>query len=300
MNPWWGCDKVSPACAHCYAEAWAKRCGWTGIPGKKGGIKPAIWGGGKSARRFFGDEHWREPLKWNADAIAAGKRERVFCASMADVFEDRDDLTPHLHRLFALIIDTPALDWLLLTKRPEAWAKRLEDVMRWNENNGGRPDVHAWALDWRTGDRVPPNVWIGATAENQHYADKRGAALFRIPAVIRFLSMEPLLGDVDLEAAAFKARAQSFEEIGVPSRLADDVAGTFKPLDGLHWIIVGGESGGKDKRRPFDLAWLDSLARQADRSGVALHVKQDAGGSSGQQGRIPDHLWRRKEFPVAA
>lgn len=106
FNPWWGCVKVSPACKHCYAESWAKRVGSN------------VWGI-KAERRFFGDKHWSEPVKWNAAAAASGMRARVFCASMADVFEDRRDLDVHRIRLWKLIEATPRLDWLLLTKRPE-------------------------------------------------------------------------------------------------------------------------------------------------------------------------------------
>ena len=106
FNPWWGCVKVSPAYKHCYAEGWAKRVGLD------------VWGA-RAPRRFFSDAHWREPLKWNRGAETAGERRRVFCASMADVFEARDDLNPWRERLWQLIEATPFLDWLLLTKRPE-------------------------------------------------------------------------------------------------------------------------------------------------------------------------------------
>lgn len=106
FNPWWGCTKVSEACKNCYAEAWSKRVG------------QQVWGP-QAERRFFGERHWLEPLKWNADAAAHGKRLRVFCASMADVFEDRRSLDPWRSKLWELIEATPQLDWLLLTKRPE-------------------------------------------------------------------------------------------------------------------------------------------------------------------------------------
>src|SRR5579859_1859246 len=107
FNPWWGCVKVSPACDHCYAESFSKRVGQN------------IWGV-DSPRRFFGDKHWTEPLKWNRDALKDfGRPARVFCASMADVFEVRDDLIPHRIRLFDLIKDTPNLLWNLLTKRAQ-------------------------------------------------------------------------------------------------------------------------------------------------------------------------------------
>ena len=102
FNPWWGCAKVSPACKHCYAEIWAQR------------LALDLWGTRK-ARRFFSEKHWNEPYKWNADAVAKGERPRVFCASMADVFEDRRNLDPWRKKLWDLIEQTPQLDWLLLT-----------------------------------------------------------------------------------------------------------------------------------------------------------------------------------------
>lgn len=162
FNPWWGCVKVSEACANCYAETWAKRIG------------QALWGV-NAPRRFFGDNHWREPLKWNAEAARAGERRRVFCSSMADVFEDRVELDVHRTRLWALIAETPMLDWLLLTKRPE----HVEACVPW-------------------GDSWPENVWLGTTAENQKWAETRVATIFQIPAKVRFLSCEPLLSEVDL------------------------------------------------------------------------------------------------------
>lgn len=163
FNPWWGCVRVSAACDHCYAETWAKRLGAN------------VWGP-KTERRFFGDSHWKEPLKWNADAVAQGVRKRVFCASMADVFENRADLIPHRLRLLDLIARTPQLDWLLLTKRIHLVKKQLPK-----------------------GYVFPSNVWLGTTVENQDEADKRVRHLldFATPAV-RFLSCEPLLGPLDL------------------------------------------------------------------------------------------------------
>lgn len=105
FNPWWGCVRLSPACAHCYAETWARRVGMD------------LWGG-DAPRRFFSENHWREPLRWNSEAQRLGVRARVFCASMADVFEPRTDLDPWRERLWGLIEKTSHLDWLLLTKQP--------------------------------------------------------------------------------------------------------------------------------------------------------------------------------------
>jgi protein gp37 len=162
FNPWWGCVKLSPACAHCYAETWAKRVGMD------------LWGG-DAPRRFFTEHHWREPLRWNADAAKAGIRARVFCASMADVFEPRTDLDVWRDKLWGLIEATPQLDWLLLTKRP-----------------GHIKNVYPWV-------RAPrPNVWLGTTAENQRWASRRIERLLSVDAAVRFLSCEPLLSAIDL------------------------------------------------------------------------------------------------------
>lgn len=163
FNPWWGCVKVSAACDHCYAEAWAKRVGCS------------VWGA-ESERRMFSDAHWREPLKWNAEAIKSGSRRRVFCASMADVFENRPDLVAPRARLFELIEATPSLDWLLLTKR-----------------------IHLVSKLKPRGKTLPSNVWLGTTVENQEYAKKRIPYLLRhVDASVRFLSCEPLLEAIDI------------------------------------------------------------------------------------------------------
>ena len=155
---------MSPGCKNCYAEAWAKRVG------------EKVWGA-KQDRRFFTEKHWNEPLKWNADAQSEKDRKRVFCASMADVFELRSDLDEWREKLWELIDETPWLDWLLLTKRPQNIEKKIP-----------------WTKDW------PNNVWIGTTVEDQKRADERLPILLKFPAKRRFLSCEPLLGPVDLSA----------------------------------------------------------------------------------------------------
>lgn len=167
-NPWWGCVKVSAGCEHCYAESFSKRTGHN------------IWGPAKTtARRLFGERHWTEPLKWNEKTVETGERHRVFCASMADVFEDHPQLVAERQRLFELIDRTPHLDWLLLTKRPEN-IQRLCPF-------GWYDDQFSW-----------PNVWLGISVENQQMADKRIGHLMYIPARVRFLSCEPLLAAVDV------------------------------------------------------------------------------------------------------
>ena len=213
-NSWWGCVKVSPGCQNCYAETFAKRTGHN------------IWGpAATTQRRIFGDKHWAEPIKWNTDAVKAGERRRVFCSSMADVFEDHPQLPPERVRLWKLIDQTPALDWLLLTKRPE----NILDMV---------PD------EWRTVGRWPQNVWAGTTIENQDVVIDRLDELIRVPAPVRFLSCEPLLGPLDVS----------------------------EWLDFISWVIVGGESG--PHARPMHPDWARSLRDQCQAAGVAFHFKQ--------------------------
>lgn len=210
FNPWWGCAKISPGCTHCYAETLTNRFGG------------AVWGT-QGERRFFGERHWNEPLRWNSEARRTRRRYRVFCASMADVFERRRDLDAERRRLWTLIEQTDSLDWLLLTKRP----KEAKDLVPW-------------------GRRWPANVWLGTTAENQEWADKRIPHLLALPARIRFLSCEPLLGQLDLRRHLKKR--------------------------GIHWIIAGGESG--TGARPMHPDWVRLLRDYAAKEGIAFHFKQ--------------------------
>lgn len=164
LNPWWGCTKVSAACDNCYAENLAKRYYPTNV-----------WGH-DAPRRFMSDANWNMPIGWNNGAQSRGVRERVFCASMADVFEVREDLAVHRKRLLTLIAGTKNLDWLLLTKRPSSIRKLLP-----------------------LGYEFPSNVWLGVTVENQERADKQIKYLQDFPSVsVRFLSCEPLLGPIDI------------------------------------------------------------------------------------------------------
>ena len=169
FNPWVGCTKISPACDNCYAESWAKRTG-----------SADLWSGN---RRRTTPANWQKPLKWNRehDAFFAehGRRQRVFCASLADVF---DNEVPHRwrHDLFQkLISQTGNLDWLLLTKRI-----------------GNVRDMIAGAY-------MPSNVWIGATVVTQAELDRDVPKLMDVNARTRFLSCEPLLEEIDLRLDEF-------------------------------------------------------------------------------------------------
>lgn len=160
FNPWLGCQKISPGCAHCYAESQHKRMPFGNL-----------WGP-DAERHVTSDDYWRQPLKWNAAAEKTGERRRVFCGSMCDVMEDLPELEPIRHRLYSLICQTLSVDWLLLTKRPENFRRFLPE---------------AWL-------RKPmPNVWLMTTIESDRFYE-RADALVSVPAVVHGLSLEPLLG----------------------------------------------------------------------------------------------------------
>lgn len=168
-------------------------------------------------------------MRWNREATADGERRRVFCASMADVFERRAELNPWRDRLWELIESTPMLDWLLLTKRPQSIARMVP-----------------WGDEW------PDNVWLGTTVENQRYAELRLPELLKHPAKVRFLSCEPLLGEINLKPWLK----------GNPK----------EKMFGIDWVIAGGESG--PGARPMHPDWARSLRDQAERADVAFHFKQ--------------------------
>lgn len=281
FNPWWGCARVSPGCEHCYAEAFAKRTG------------KAAWGV-KEPRRFFGDKHWAEPLKWNKAAEKAGERHRVFCASMADVFEDRADLVDQRARLFCLIDETPHLDWLLLTKRPENIA-RLLPATCYPCNDTGMIRVAGVDPEWCDecgGERQGQprgyrhNVWLGTTVEDQKRAEDRIPELLMVPAVVRFLSCEPLLGPVALDLPRCETHDREFvsdDGAWCNECLADGYGGELSYghwLDGaasadqpgINWVIVGGESG--PGARQFVDAWARDIVSECRGASVEVFVKQ--------------------------
>lgn len=237
FNPWVGCTKISPACDHCYAESWAKRTG-----------SPDLWQGGR--RRTTGS-NWLQPIKWNRQAATAGVRRKVFCASLADVFDNqvpaswRDDL-------WRLVEQTPHLDWLLLTKRPQNIAKMLPDPLA---------GVRAWDNGW-------PNVWLGTTIEDRKHAATNLAALGAVPSAVRFVSAEPLLED--------------WSDMLPPAS-----------CDGaIHWLICGGESGGRARDMPE--AWAAAFRDRCAAAGIRFFMKQMT-----RKAPIPDSLLVRR-FPVAA
>ena len=231
FNPWWGCTKVSDACDHCYAEADAKRYGFD------------IWGPG-AARRIMSDETWRQPLKWDREAARERKQYKVFCGSMCDIL-DEEAPEGQRDRLWKLVNATPNLIWQLLTKRPANYEKYLPEKLQHN------------------------NVWLGCSAEDQKWYDKRWPLLQREAAkrgLITFVSYEPACGPLVLSG----------------HRTAPD------------WIICGGESGASAKtRRVLPASWVENLIAEIREKfpGTALWVKQMTARTPAMGAQlIPAHL----------
>jgi protein gp37 len=253
FNPWIGCTKVSPGCANCYAEAQQDhryhRVKW----------------GKHQARKPTSDTYWKQPLKWDRKAKALGVRKRVFCASLADVFDTEvSDVLRHL--LFELIYKCQNLDWLILTKRPQ----KAVDFLGGTSGAGLAAFVHNF-----------PNVWMGVSVEDQIRADERIPELLKIPAKVRFLSMEPLLGPVDVSR---------YFDCDTISGCSDDWF--FHPIN---WVIVGGESG--TDAREMKPEWAQSLRDQCQAAEIPFLFKQWGTQNKKAAGRILDgREWN--EFPI--
>ena len=245
FNPWEGCQHAGPGCDGCYAEARNARFG--------GGTAPN-WGPGAPRRRTSA-ANWALPKRWNAQAATFmaqhGRRQRVFCASLADVFDNavdpqwRDDL-------FELIAATPNLDWLLLTKRI-----------------GNVGNMLPVPFDF---DRHFPHVWIGATIVNQAEADRDIPKLLGVPARVRFLSMEPLLGPVRLDTIYNTDFGEGQPYLHPLIGRVSDGHGDSCSAPSVDWIIVGGESG--SRARPMHPDWARSLRDQCRAAGVPFLFKQ--------------------------
>lgn len=239
QNFWEGCQSAGIGCDHCYAEARnARFAGGTAIN----------WGPGAQRRRTS-EANWRKPLTWNANHEAffaeRGHRQRVFCSSLSDVFDNAVD--PQWRTdMMEVIAATPQLDWMLLTKRIGNAHRMLDEAVP-----GG------WTA-W-------PNVWLGSTIVNQEEADRDIPKLLAVPAAKRFLSMEPLLGPVDLTA--------TMPGLGgclMKQAFYDGADIHRRPR--IDWVIVGGESG--SYARPMHPDWARGLRDQCAAAGVPFLFKQ--------------------------
>jgi protein gp37 len=211
-NPTTGCNKVSPGCLHCYAEAITKR-----FPNNfKNGFDLTLH-----------EERLAEPLKWRTPS-------RIFVNSMSDLFHE-DVPLDFIKKVFQVIHQTPQHIYQILTKRPERLLE-LSPHLEFHQN-----------------------IWLGVSVENQNYVN-RVELLRQVPANVRFLSCEPLLGELKLD------------------------------LTDIHWVIVGGESG--QKHRPMKIEWVEDIRNQCQAAKVAFFFKQVGGRTSKAGGRLLDgRIW---------
>lgn len=297
-NPWIGCDKVSPGCKNCYIV--------TTAPFRTRGLKHG------DPRQRLSENYQKQPAKWNKDAEAAlrgweaaGKMEamgmpvkkeiakygmtkperpRIF-PSLCDWLDDHVPIE-WLADFLKVIHDTPHLDWLLLTKRPENFKPRLESVLASITDGTGKDGAFwQWLLEWIAG-KAPANVWFGISAESQDWLDKRWTIARKIPAWVHFVSAEPLLGPLDFTSVGPNSRWQSEQRGGGCSGqfVCNALTGEepyYSEEDGepcihygtqIDWVIVGGESG--DGARPCSVEWIWDIQMQCKDAGVACFVKQ--------------------------
>lgn len=231
VNHWAGCTKVSPACDNCYAERMAGR------------LWQVQWGAGAARRQFISARDMLEALDRKAQRI--GKKLRVFHNSLSDMF---DNEVPDGWRMdaFKIMADTPNLQHLVLTKR-------IGNVRHYTQHDGLAFDL--------MGDG---SVWLGVTVVNQEEADRDIPKLLAVPAVKRFLSIEPMLGPINIEPYLLSTYDKAAHD--------DQMVPGLPTTDRLDWIIVGGESG--PGARPMHPDLVRSVRDQCDAAGVPFLFKQ--------------------------
>ena len=289
--------KVSPGCKNCYAEGvadlfWASqyrpmlRDGSRTIDSVSVSHHEQMLADGEARPRRFTDvlthaDRLYQPLHWKKPA-------RIFVNSMSDLFHE-DVERDFIARVFAVMAFARQHTFQILTKRADRMREVMSDMafrdevdvwitmmledderppaLRWDPLARRKDDANALAPDVLDGDGWPlPNVWLGVSVENQKYADERIPLLLQTPAAVRFLSCEPLLGPLNLDAhlwdGCHKAGVHPIDECAFD-------------MPGLDWVIVGGESG--PKARPCEPVWARSLVRQCHAAGVPVFVKQLGG-----------------------
>lgn len=230
VNRWIGCTPVGPGCDNCFARAIDRRTGGD------------HWGPGKPRRRTS-DTYWEDIRRWNRRCERLGIRERILCPTMSD-WADNEVPDEWRMELFAMIRETPNLDWLLITKRVSNIPRMLPP-------------------DWGSGY---PNVWLLLTVCNQPEANRDIPRFLRIPAVIHGLSVEPLLGPLNLRDILLPDGGRIDALRGI------DTAHQCHYTGKLDLIIVGYESG--PGARTGDLQWARDLRDQARAAGTDFYMKQ--------------------------
>lgn len=247
-NPVVGCTKVSPGCQNCYAERMAFRLGCMNPMSKYREVisykpLPAHWNG-----QVCCDEKSLEiPLHWRTPRM-------IFVCSMSDLFHESVPFE-FIDKVIETTEVTPWHTYQILTKRPE----RMLEYFKWRFNNADQHTLdNTKAVQWRINHNIEntslvlPNLWLGVTAENQEMADKRIPILLQIPAAVRFVSIEPMLGDMDI---SWIWRNHD--------PLTDNV---------IDWAIVGGESG--PKARLCKNEWIRNIVEQCKSASVPVFIKQ--------------------------
>lgn len=262
-NPLRGCSKKSPGCAHCYAANMAARFSGPGQPYEGLAYFDATKQGQWTGKIRFIDEKVEDPVRWRRPRM-------VFVNSMSDLFHP-DVPFDFVYRVWASMAVASQHTFQVLTKRPERMHAFLASPSFEDDLAGAVRDLltrhpkKEWPFQGSVPPRALPNVWVGASVESQPYVS-RVDALRKVPAAVRFLSCEPLLGALDLN------------------------------LEGIHWVIVGGES--QDGAREMDAEWPRGIRDQCRAAGVAYFMKQ-MGGAHNKRGRLEDLPGdlRIREFP---
>lgn len=283
LSPWWGCTRWSPGCLHCYMMVLLAR--WKG--GKHCG---------KGEPRLRIESFRKNALRHNRRALELGKRLTVF-PSMCDPLDAEVPIEWFVDFLEVIRL-TPALTWLFLTKRPELWQKRLSAAYDFAKAHDCH-DLQEWCVQWLSG-KPPANIWMMASVEDQTRADERVPALLKIPAAKRGLSIEPLIGPVKLSQIQPdytsdgksptwppKGTVPDFGEVALSHKdWPDDWQYWAYQAAGIHWVIVGGESG--HGHRPMKREWITQLRDQCKLGNIPFFFKQWGGRTPKAGGRLLD------------
>lgn len=272
----WFCVHKSPGCEHCYAEEMQRRFGG-GVDAEGNKVKALEF---KAQNKQFieaqmNDEELWKIIKLNNRLAKKNETTRMFCFDMTDLFGDfiTDEMRD---KFFAVVAMCPQITFQILTKR----AKEMRDYFIWKQRRGIYAIDEIRKIAGRlTGKKIPRfefpshNLHLGVSVENQKTADERIPYLLETPAALRFLSVEPLLEEVDLEHLKYKntlinplSRRYGVNETVTPFEFG------YAGLGGIDWVIVGGESGAK--ARLCDVNWIRSIVRQCKAANVPVFVKQ--------------------------